>query len=99
MSKFTSEQVDFYADKLLIGLSREENQMVLDEFESIDKDIDKINNIKGIETVEPMSWCLDDFVCELREDIKEESISIEDLLQNCDDYKVCEVKLPKVVEE
>lgn len=99
MSKFTSEQVDFYADKLLIGLSREENQMVLDEFESIDKDIDKINNIKGIEKVEPMSWCLDDFVCELREDIKEKSISIEDLLQNCDDYKVCEVKLPKVVEE
>lgn len=98
MSKFTSEQVDFYADKLLIGLSKEENKMVLDEFETIDKDIDKINNIKNIDSVEPMSWCLDDFVYELREDIEEDSICTEELLQNCDDYRMCEVKLPKVVE-
>ena len=28
MAKFTSEMVDDYADKLLIGLTKEENQMV-----------------------------------------------------------------------
>lgn len=32
MSKFTEEMVDSYALKLLIGLTREENKMVLDEF-------------------------------------------------------------------
>ena len=37
MSKFTKEMVDSYADKLLIGLSEEENKRVLDEFEEIDK--------------------------------------------------------------
>ena len=39
MSKFTEEMVDNYADKLLIGLSREENKMVLDEFATIDDNL------------------------------------------------------------
>lgn len=98
MSKFTKEMVDEYADKLLIGLTCEENKMVLDEFDIIDKNIGIINNIEGIENVEPMSWCLDYFSCELREDSYEESVMIDDLLSNCDDYLICEVKVPKVVD-
>ena len=97
-SKFTKEMVDDYADKLLIGLTEEENKMVLDEFEIIDKNIDIINEIPNIENVEPMSWCLDDFSFELREDKVEESVPIEDLLQNCDVYNDREVEVPRVVE-
>ena len=36
MSKFTKELVDFYADRLLIGLTAEENKMVLEDFEEIE---------------------------------------------------------------
>ncbi len=97
MGKFTSDMVNDYAEKLLIGLTEEENKMVLDEFEIIDKNIDIINEIDGIENVEPMSWCLDNFEYELREDIVEESIPVEELLQNCDDYVGNEVRVPKVV--
>ena len=97
MSKFTKEIVDNYADKLLIGLTAEENQMVLDEFEIIDADIDIINNISNIKDVEPMTHCLDDFVYELREDAIEESIPIDELLQNCDDVSGDEIRVPKVV--
>ena len=97
MGKFTSEMVNDYAEKLLIGLTEEENKMVLDEFEIIDKNIDIINEIEGIENVEPMSWCLDDFEYDLREDVVEESIPVEELLQNCDDYVGNEVRVPKVV--
>ena len=97
MSKFTKEIVDDYADKLLIGLTEEENQMVLDEFEIIDADIDIINNISNIKDVEPMTHCLDDFVYELREDVAEESIPIDELLQNCDDVSGDEIRVPKVV--
>ena len=97
-SIFTKEMVDDYADKLLIGLTEEENKMVLDEFEIIDKNIDIINEIPNIENVEPMSWCLDDFSFELREDEVEESVPIEDLLQNCDVYNDREVEVPRVVE-
>lgn len=95
--KFTKEMVDDYADKLLIGLTPEENKMVLDEFDIIDKQINIINDIPGIEKVEPMTHALDDFEFELREDVVEESIPIEELLQNCKDSTAREVQVPKVV--
>ena len=97
MEKFTKEIVDDLADKLLIGLTDEENQMVLDEFSYIDKNIDIINTIPNISEVEPMTYCLDDFVCELRDDEAEESITIDEALKNCDDYIDTEIKVPKVV--
>lgn len=97
MSKFTKEMVDVYADKLLIGLKEEENKQVLDEFEDIDKSIDLINRIPNISLVEPMTHTLDDFCYELREDVIEESVPIEELLQNCDVVRDREIEVPKVV--
>jgi aspartyl/glutamyl-tRNA(Asn/Gln) amidotransferase C subunit len=97
MSKFTKELVDDLADKLLIGLSPEENEMVLSEFDEIDANIDLINEIDGISEVEPMTHCLDDFVYELREDIAVDSVPIEDLLANSDDTEDREIVVPKVV--
>ena len=99
MEKFTKEMVDDYADKLLIGLTEEENKMVLEEFEIIDETINMINEIEGIEKVEPMTHTLDDFIYELREDVVEESSNIEDILSNCDCYTGREVEVPKVVGE
>ena len=97
MSKFTKEMVDDYANRLLIGLTPEENKMVLDEFEIIDKNIDLVNKIPNIEEVEPMSYCLDEFYATFREDIPEESVSIDELLRNCDDVEDREIVVPKVV--
>ena len=97
MSKFTAEMVDSYADKLLIGLSPEENAMVLSEFDAIDANIDLINDIEGISDVEPMTHTLDDFEYELRDDIATESPAIEDLLRNSDDTEDREIVVPKVV--
>ena len=98
-NKFTKEIVDDLADKLLIGLTEKENKMVLDEFEIIDNQINIINEIPGIENVEPMTHTLDDFSYELREDVVEESVPIEELLQNCKDSTAREVQVPKVVGE
>lgn len=95
--KFTKEMVDNYAEKLLIGLTDEENKMVLDEFEIIDRNIDLINRIPNIENIEPMSHCLDDFVYELDDDTIEESISIEEAFANCDNFVEREISVPKVV--
>ena len=99
MGKFTKEMVNDYADKLLIGLTEEEQDMVLKEFDVIDKNIDIINKIPNIEKVEPMTHALDDFVCELRDDVVLPSTPIEELLQNCDSYTDREIEVPKVVEE
>ena len=95
--EFTEELVDLYADKLLIGLTKEENKMVLDEFNVIDENIDLINKIPDINKVEPMTHCLDDFIYELREDVALESTNIDDLLKNCDDHDGGEVKVPRMV--
>ena len=99
MSKFTKEMVDDYADKLLIGLTPEENASVLAEFEVIDETINTINKIPGIEKVEPMNHCLDDFKCELRDDEPTESCPLEDILRNCDLTDGREIEVPKVVGE
>ena len=97
-SSFTPETVDKLADLLLIGLTDEEKKMIFDEFEIIDANINKINKIEGIEKVSPMTHALDNFECELREDVAEESPSIDDLLANCDYTDGREVEVPKVVE-
>ena len=98
MGKFTKEMVDDLAGKLLIGLTEEENKMVLDEFEIIDKTIDMINKIEGIENIEPMTHALDDFEFVLREDISKESIGIEDALRNAGAVEGREIEVPKVVD-
>ena len=97
MSKFTKELVDNLADKLLIGLSDEENEMVLSEFDKIDENIDLINEIDGISEYFPMTHTLDDFEYVLREDEACESVEVEALLANSDDKTDREIVVPKVV--
>lgn len=97
MTKFTKEMVDDYADKLLIGLTLEENKMVLDEFDIIDKNIDLVNKIPNIEEVEPMTHCLDESFATLREDVVKESVPVDDLLRNSDDTEDREIVVPRVV--
>ena len=99
MSKFTKEMVDSYANELLIGLTEEENKMVLDEFDVIDKDIDIINTIEGIENVEPMTHALDNSISTLRDDIPSQSPDIDDLLSNTKQKIGREIEVPKVVGE
>ena len=95
--KFTSELVDELANKLLIGLSKEENDLVLREFELIDKSMQVIANMKNIENVEPMTHALDDTEIILREDTAEESVPIEEILANCDNTEDREIVVPKEV--
>lgn len=94
---FTKEMVDDLADKLLIGLTDSENDLVLSEFSLIDENINLINSINGIENVECMTHPIDNFVCEMRDDVVEESTCIDDILSNCDDYSSREVSICKVV--
>lgn len=96
-TKFTKEMVNDYAEKLLIGLTEEEANMVLEEFAIIDKNINKINEIKELEKIEPMTHCLDRYITKLRDDIPEESLDIEEILSNCDTHNEREVTIPKVV--
>lgn len=97
MSKFTKEMIDDYADKLLIGLTEEEKDMIVSEFDIIDESIQAVTEIPNISSVEPMTHALDDFEFQLREDVAEESVPIDDLLRNSDDEDGAEIVVPKVV--
>lgn len=97
MSKFTKEMVDDYANKLLIGLTDEENKMVLDEFNLIEKQMEVIANIPNIDSVEAMTYALDDFCFELRSDEVVREVETDKLLSNCDCVEDNLVSVPKVV--
>ena len=97
MSRFTKEMIDDYANKLLIGLSEDENKMVMDEFDAIDKDIDIVNTIEGLSEVEPMTHALDIKIASLREDNPKPSSDIEEILSNADHKMGREIEVVKVV--
>ena len=98
MSNFTKEQIDYYADKLLIGLTEEERDMIQSEFDEIEKNMDLINKIPNIKDVEIQSYPFDMEVEELRsDDVVGEEIPIDTLLRNADVTEGREVEIPKVV--
>jgi len=96
MSKFTKEMIDEYADKLLIGLSDEENNTLLKEFEIIEARMNLINEIDGINSVEPMHF---PFTIEShpRNDKIIQNDNVEELLKNSDKVSDREIEVPKVV--
>jgi len=96
MSKFTKEIINNYADKLLIGLTEEETNTLVSEFEVIEKRMDLINDIKGINEVEPMHF---PFIIEpnIRDGKEINNDNNDDLLKNSDKVSDREVEVPKVV--
>lgn len=94
---FTKDIINDYADKLLIGLTEEENELLLREFDVINDNMSKINNVKGLENVEPLHFPQDLMVKEIRDGRTLRMIDIEDALKNCDDYIDREVEIIRVV--
>lgn len=97
MSAFTKEKMYDLADKLLIGLSDEEADTLLKEFDVIKESMDIISSIEGLDKVEPQHYCTDFMVSSLREDTAKESLPIEDVLKNCDSAIDRMIEVPKVV--
>lgn len=95
---FTKELVDKFANDLLIGLTKEENKMVLDEFKVIEKSMDRIANIKDIANEEAMTHPLEYESVSLREDDIVKELSVEEVLQNAKNKTEEEIIVPKVVE-
>ena len=92
------ETLVMLANKLMFTMEDSEYDTLLDEFDTMIKQMDLIGKIDGIENVEPMTYPfpLDDVV--LREDEVVDELPIEDILQNSGSNLYNQVKLPKVVE-
>jgi len=94
---FTKELIEDYADKLLIGLSDEECDLLLKEFDVIKEKMDIISHIEGIEKVEPLSFPQEIMTKFYREDNNVSNIKTEDALKNAGDKIEDVVIVPKVV--
>lgn len=92
------ETLVMLANKLMFTMNDSEYDTLLDEFDTIIKQMNLIGKIDGIENVEPMSYpfSLSDVV--LREDEVSEELEIDEILTNSGSNLYNQVKLPKVVE-
>ena len=98
MSNFTKSQIEKFASDLLIGLTDKEEKMIQDEFDLIEENINLINKIPDIKSVEPQSYPYEMEMSDLRSDeLIGEEIDIDTLLRNCDRTEGREIEVPKVV--
>lgn len=99
MNNFTKELVDKFANDLLIELTGEENKMVLDEFDIIKENMEKINELEDIKNIEPMTHPLEFDDVLLRSDEVSDELFTEEVLQNTTHKTIDSIVVPKVVEE
>ena len=92
------ELLEKYAEKLMFRMSEEEYNTLQNEFDIILKQMDLIGNIDGINEVEPMIFPFVTYEAELREDVIEDSLSVDEVLSNTKHQVRDQLKVPKVVE-
>lgn len=86
------------ANKLMFTMEEDEYDTLLEEFDTMIKQMDLIGEIKEIENVEPMVYPFElSDVC-LREDKVVDELEIDEILTNSGSNLYNQVKLPKVVE-
>lgn len=98
-TKVTKEDLKKYAELLMFDMKEEEYDTLLKEFETIEKHMALIGNIKDIDKVEPMTFPYVIYHSSLREDINKPCLTTEEVLKNTKDKKADQVKVPKVVGE
>lgn len=98
MKTITIDVLKDAANRLLFDLSEEEYKTLYGEFSILQKQMEKIGQIKGLENYEPMTFPFDCSTSYLREDIPSEPLKTEDALKNAGSVKDNQIKLPKVVQ-
>ena len=93
----TKEKLKDYAALLMFDMDDEGYDRTLKEFETIEKHMALIGEIKDIEKVEPMTFPYEIYHSTLRDDVAKDSLTNEEVLANSEDNKANQIKVPKVV--
>ncbi len=93
------EELKELANRLKFDMSEEEYKTLQGEFEVILKQMDLIGKIKGLDSVEPMTFPYEVKAYFVREDEAEEGMKVEDIMSNVKDKVGNLVKVPKVIEQ
>lgn len=92
------EKLEKYALNLMFEMSDEQYDTLQNEFDIILKQMDLIDKIENIKSVEPMIFPFLSYTADLREDEVIENLSVSEALQNTKHDLKDQVKVPKVVE-
>ncbi|MFA5602580.1 MAG: Asp-tRNA(Asn)/Glu-tRNA(Gln) amidotransferase subunit GatC [Bacilli bacterium] len=94
----STEKLKDYAGKLMFYLTDNEYLTLQKEFEVILGWMGKIEQMKDIEKVEPMTFPFPIPNVSFREDKIKDAITVNKALNNCKAFVNDEIKVPKVVE-
>lgn len=94
------KKIESYAEKLMFKMKENELDTLESEFDTILKQMKLIEDLKGIDNVEPMTFPFITYEANLREDKEdvEGSLSVDEVLANTKHVVNDQVKVPKVVE-
>ena len=94
----SKEKLNDYAEKLMFRMNDEEYDTLLEEFNIIERQMELIGKIDGINNVEPMVFPYELNNVKMREDKVVDSLSTDDALKNAKNVDKNQVEVPKVVE-
>lgn len=94
----TKDNLKKYALNLMFEMSDKEYETLESEFGIILKQMELIDNIEGIDKIEPMIFPFVTYEAQLRKDEAFDDLSVNEVLQNTTHEVNDQVKVPKVVE-
>lgn len=97
MKKISKTTLKDLADSLLITLNEEEYKFLLDDFDVLLKQFKVTDNLGSLDMVEPMTFPFKIESVGLREDVSENTLTVEEVLKNAKDTKANQIKINKVV--
>lgn len=97
MKEVSKEVLELSADKLMFDLSDEQYDHLLHEFDLIISQMHLLDDIEGVDDVEPMTFPFDVTNTYLRDDVAGEPLNREEALKNSKDVLNGQIKLPRIV--
>ena len=97
MKKVTKEVLQEAANKLMFDMSDEQYETLLEEFDTINKQMELISRIPGVDETKPMTFPFEITNPFLREDVPETPLDRDEALKNAKDVVDGKISLPKVV--
>lgn len=85
------------ANNLMFDMEEEQYETLLEEFDTVMKQMELISEIKGVDQAEPMVFPFNVTTSFLREDVPTTPLDSEEALKNASDVIEGQIRLPKVV--
>ena len=98
MKKINSDIIEECAINMMFEITQEERENTLREFESVLMQMELLGKIEGVDSVEPMTFPLDEIHTYLREDVAGPCLDVKEALSNAPSKLGNQIKLPKVVQ-